>query len=142
MLASCCRSCADPNPTFTTATEWFRIENLALGSSLSLDTGVIAATGSYSGQYWALTPLGGASYRLTNLYQGDAMSFDTTQMAATGNYSGQYWTLTAITDGVYRLSNEYLGAGSSLAVDKSTHAMVSAATAESTTQYWRIAQIP
>jgi hypothetical protein len=142
MLANCCRSCADPNPTFTTSVEWFRIQNLALGSSFSLDTGVIAATGNYSGQYWSLTPLGGGAYRLTNLFQGDATSFDTTQMAASGNYSGQYWTLTAVTNGVYRLTNAFLGTGASLAVDPSTHTIVSATTAESTTQYWQIAQIP
>ncbi len=138
MLTDCCSSCANPNPNLTSSAEWFRIQNVALGSSFSLDTGVIAASGNYSGQYWELTPLGGGSYRLTNMFQGVGMSFDTTQMAATGNYSGQYWTLTPVTNGVYRLTNEFRGPGESLAVDQQSQAILSAATAEDESQYWEI----
>jgi C1A family cysteine protease len=138
MLSSCSLSCANPSPTFSSPASWFRIQNVALGTSYSLDTGVIAATGNYTGQYWELSPLGGGSYRLTNMFQGGAMSFDTTQMAATGNYSGQYWQLVPITNGVYRLTNDFLGAGTSLAVNTSTLAIESDPTAEDATQYWQI----
>jgi hypothetical protein len=138
MLASCCASCADPNPSLGSSSQWYRIQNVALGSSLSFDTGVIAASGNYSGQYWKLSPLGSGRYRLTNSFQGDGMSFDTTNMAATGNYSGQAWTLTAVNNGVYRLTNDFLGADTSLAVDPTTHAVVSAHTAKSADQYWQI----
>ncbi|HUJ61203.1 MAG TPA: C1 family peptidase [Kofleriaceae bacterium] len=138
MLAHCSLSCANPSPTFTTPAEWFHVQNLALGSSYSLDTGVIAATGNYSGQYWELSPLGGGYYRLTNMFQGEAMAFDTTRMAATGNYSGQYWILAPITDGVYRLTNDFLGPGTSLAVDPYTLAVESQPTRDDPTQYWAI----
>jgi len=138
MLAHCSLSCANPSPTLTSPARWFHIQNVALGSGYSLDTGVIAATGNYSGQYWEVSPLGGGYVRLTNSYQGEGMAFDTTQMAATGNYSGQSWQLEPITDGVYRLTNQYLGPGTSLAVNPSTRAVESAPTADDPRQYWAI----
>ncbi|HTR50969.1 MAG TPA: C1 family peptidase [Kofleriaceae bacterium] len=138
MLSSCSLSCANPSPTFASPAEWFHIQNVALGGSYSLDTGVIAATGNYSGQWWELSPLGGGYYRLTNSYQGEGMAFDTWTMAQTGNYSGQYWLLEPITDGVYRLTNEYLGQGTSLAVNTHTLAIESDPTADDPTQYWEI----
>ncbi len=138
MLSSCSLSCADPSPTFSAPASWFHIQNVALGSSYSLDTGVIAATGNYSGQYWMLSPLGGGYYRLTNSFQGAGMAFDTWQMATTGNYSGQYWLLVPITNGVYRLTNEYLGPGTSLTVNTATRVLESDPTVEDPSQYWRI----
>lgn len=138
MLSSCALSCANPSPTFTSPASWFHIQNLALGSAYSIDTGVIAATGNYSGQYWQLSPLGSGYYRLTNSYQGDGMSFDTWQMATTGNYSGQYWLLEPVTDGVYRMTNDYLGVDTSLTVNLSTLGLESDPTIEDATQYWRI----
>jgi hypothetical protein len=138
MLSNCSLSCANPWPTFSSPATWFHIQNVALGSSYSLDTGVIAATGNYSGQYWELTPLGSGYYRLTNSYQGSATSFDTLQMAATGNYSGQYWLLEPITDGLYRMTNAYLGTGTSLTVNTSTLALESDPTIEDDSQYWQI----
>jgi hypothetical protein len=138
MLSNCSLSCANPSPTFTSPAKWFHIQNVALGGSYSLDTGVIAATGNYSGQYWELSPLGGGTYRLTNEFQGKSKSFDTTQMAETGNYSGQYWLLEPITNGVYRLTNDFLGPRTSLAVDPSTLAIESAPSADDPSQSWEI----
>ena len=138
MLSSCSLSCANPNPTFSSAASWFHIQNVALGSSYSLDTGVIAATGNYSGQDWELSPLGGGYYRLTNMFQGDGMSFDTSQMASTGNYSGQSWLLVPITNGVYRLTNDFLGPDTSLTVNTKTLALESDRTVEDPSQYWQI----
>ncbi len=85
MLADCCMSLPPiPIRPWSTATEWYRIQNVSLGSAYSFDTGVIAKTGSYTGQYWKLTPLGDGRFRLTNEFQGDSMSFDTTNMATSG----------------------------------------------------------
>ena len=140
--ATCSRTAAaaaaDPSPTFTSPATWFHIQNIALGPSYSLDTGVIAATGNYSGQYWELSPLGDGTYRLTNSFQGAGMAFDTWQMASTGNYSGQHWTLVPITNGVYRLTNDYLGPDRSLTVNATTHALESDPTIEDPHQYWWI----
>jgi hypothetical protein len=141
MLANCSLSCANPYPTFTSPASWFRIQNVALGGDYSLDTGVIASTGNYTGQEWMLSPLGNNYYRLTNNFQGTAMSFDTTQMASSGNYTGQEWLLVPITNDVYRLTNDYLGPGTSLAVDTGTHAIESVPSAEDDRQYWQITSL-
>jgi hypothetical protein len=141
MLSSCSLSCANPYPTFTSPASWFRIQNVALGTSYAFDTGVIAAAGNYSGQYWKLSPFGNGRYRLTNMFQGSAKAFDTTEMAAAGNYSGQHWLLVPITNDVYRLTNDFLGPNTSLAVDPNTQAIESEPSAEDDRQYWRISPI-
>lgn len=149
MLPSCCASCANPAPHFSSSSGWYRIQNVWLGSGYSFDTGVIAATGNYSGQYWKLTPLPGGRYRLTNRYQGDGTSLDTTNspeyisvMAASGSYSGQFWTLTPITNGVYRLTNDFLGPDRSLAPSSDGYHVGFFDTGRYTGQFWTIAPIP
>jgi hypothetical protein len=149
-LADCCASCANPAPQLSSASQWYRIQSVALGSAYSIDNGVIAASGNYSGQYWKLTPLSSGRFRLTNWYEGDAKALDTTnssdgpnqtKMAASGNVSGQHWTLTPITDGVYRLTNNYLGAGKSLQAPSGDGAIGFGATANVSSQYWQISLI-
>jgi hypothetical protein len=129
------------------ATEWYRVQNVALGDGWSFDTGVIAQTGNYTGQYWKLSPLADGRVRLTNWFQGGGMSLDVTnssvnlpEMAVTGDYSGQFWTLTPVGAGSsdeYRLTNEFTGAARSLEAE-SDHELTLGNTGATTNQYWKI----
>jgi hypothetical protein len=141
MLDQCGASCADPYPHFTTSSEWYRVENVALGGGYAIDTGDIRATGNYSGQYWKLSPVGTGRYRLTTMFLGDGMSLDTDHMAASGYYSGQYWRLTPVSEipnNQYRLTNEYMPDGMTLSVDTATLKITTAAIANDPRQYWLI----
>lgn len=80
---------------------WFRIENKARGALFALDTGKMAATGNYTGQYWRCMPIQNASWiRLINSFQGEFRSLDSSQqqafMSPTANVSGQYWRFTKV----------------------------------------------
>jgi len=81
----------------------------------------IARSGNFSGQYWRLVPVPGASkkYYLRTLYKGDEYSLDIindgtndkVHLAKTGNFTGQFWTLTKVNpDGTtFRLSTDFTG---------------------------------
>ena len=77
---------------------WFRIENVARGALFALDTGKMAATGAFTGQYWRCMPTENVGWvRLINSFQGEFHSLDTysnthqAYMATTTNQSGQFW---------------------------------------------------
>jgi hypothetical protein len=80
---------------------WFRIENRARGALFALDTGKMAKTGNYTGQYWRCMPTQYVSrIRLINSFQGEFRSLDSSQkqafMAPTENVSGQYWRFSKV----------------------------------------------
>jgi hypothetical protein len=90
---------------------YYRVTNMQLGESLSLDIQndgvddlpILAASGNYSGQFWDVSAAGSGYNRLTTLWLGSGKSLDilndgTTSpnhpiLATTGNYSGQSWRI-------------------------------------------------
>lgn len=77
---------------------WFRIINVARGVSFALDTGKMAPSGAFTGQYWRCMPTQNTGWvRLINSFQGEFHSLDTydvsyeAHMAPTANLTGQYW---------------------------------------------------
>lgn len=80
---------------------WLRIENGARGALFALDTGKMAKTGGYTGQYWRCMPTQNADWiRLINSFQGEFRSLDSSKkqafMAPTENVSGQYWRFAKV----------------------------------------------
>ncbi|MBV8956197.1 MAG: hypothetical protein JO179_18810, partial [Solirubrobacterales bacterium] len=82
----------------------------------------MAATGDYSGQFWALVPRADAKYSLHTAFLGDCFSLDvindgtndTPWLAPSGDFSGQLWELTPLDDGTYRLTNDFTGPSKAL----------------------------
>jgi hypothetical protein len=95
----------DSNSFYRLTTQW-------LGGGKSLDVvndGTnnklqMADTGSFSGQFWKITALGGGYYRLTTQWLGDGKSLDVVNdgtnnrlwMADSGNFTGQFWKIAKI----------------------------------------------
>ncbi|EFY84485.1 hypothetical protein J3459_008307 [Metarhizium acridum] len=118
---------------------WYRLTNTYLGYSQSLDvendnganssgTLMMAASGSYSGQYWQLIPQSPGVYKLRTEFLGpdrvlDVWGDDKTKphLAEEGNYSGQLWTIESWGDGTWKLTNSYSGPDLHLDTYSDTH---------------------
>ena len=125
-----------PSPT-----QAYRLTNLFTGYALALDvvndagptsSGKLqmAASGSFSGQYWHFVPnpsSASSTYALYTQFLGpnkrlDVYGDDKTKphLADSGNYSGQIWTISSWGDGTWRLTNDYSGSGLHLDVYSDT----------------------
>lgn len=111
------------------------------------------ASGSTTGQFWKLTPLGGGFYRLTTAWLGDGKSLDivndgqkddTPTMANSGNYSGQYWKMTPLGGEFYRLTTNWQGDGKSLDIvndGKINNRPILANTGNYSGQFWKLTRL-
>ncbi len=108
-------------------------------------------TGNYSGQYWSIQAVAGASgfYRLSNYFLGTSRSLDTYSngnnapfMGTNGNYSGQLWKFIPLGGGYFRLINSFLGIGRSLdTYSDQNNAPFMGETGNYSGQFWKVTKI-
>lgn len=144
----------DPGPF----TGYYRLTNAFLNENRSLDTysnmnntPFMGQTGNYSGQYWSIQAVAGASgyYRLSNYFLGNSRSLDTYSngnnapfMGTTGNYSGQFWKFIPLGGGYFRLINSFLGIGRSLdTYSDQNNAPFMGETGNYSGQFWKVTKI-
>jgi hypothetical protein len=135
-----------------------RLTNEAFGSGWSLDNDpgglndpILAASGNFTGQLWAMTELTAAAgpidpnrnYRLTNAFLGAGRSLEAdprgmTAMGRSGDVASQSWRFVAVGPQTYRLTNAALGDGFSLtAQGRNARPIMQPTDLRSTAQLWR-----
>jgi hypothetical protein len=147
-----------PSPTFS-ANSWYRLTNLFLGPTISLDvvndngtsssgTLKMAATGDYSGQYWQIKLSStGNTYSLCTNFLGPNMRLDVTSnnpttpyLAPTSGDAGQIWTISTWGDGTWYLTNQFTGSGLHLDTYSDTYVPFMG-DGDHTGQHWNISEI-
>jgi hypothetical protein len=151
-------SSPSPSPSFS-ANTWYRLTNLFLGPTISLDvvndngtsssgTLKMAATGDYTGQYWQIRLSStGNTYSLCTRFLGPNRRLDVTSnnpttpyLAPTSGDAGEIWTISTWGDGTWVLTNQFTGSGLHLDTYSNTDVPFMG-NGDHSGQHWNISEI-